>query len=113
VGHRGVQTAAALWVLGYVVALWLAHGPLPFDRPAVAHLPFASQVAAPTLVLFEIFALMLMTFYLTRARVIPDMAARAPERGVARRETILVLTYAMPGRDQPSRSSLDRVRSGW
>jgi hypothetical protein len=38
VRHRGVQTAAALWVIGYVVVLWLAHGSLPFDRPSVARL---------------------------------------------------------------------------
>jgi hypothetical protein len=96
-GHRGVQAVAALWVLGYVVVLWLARGSLPFDRPAVAHLPFASQVAAPTLIMAEIFALMVVTFYLTRSRVIPDLAARAPDRRVARRETMLVLSYAMLG----------------
>lgn len=30
--HRGVQTAAALWALAVVLALWLAKGSLPFDR---------------------------------------------------------------------------------
>jgi hypothetical protein len=39
VSHRGVQTAVALWIIGYVVVLWLARGSLPFDRPAVARLP--------------------------------------------------------------------------
>jgi len=97
VRHRGVQAAAAFWVMSYVVVLWLAQGSLPFDRPAVAQLPFASQVAAPTLVLVEVFALMVVTFYLTRTRVIPDMAARAPDRRVAWRETVLVLSYAMLG----------------
>lgn len=46
--HRGVQSAIALWILGNGVVLWLAHDALPFDRPAVANLPFVVQVAAPS-----------------------------------------------------------------
>src|SRR5262252_9116146 len=88
VRHRGVQTAVALWVVAHLIVLWLAHGSLPFDRPAVAHLPFASQIAAPTIGMIEIIALMVVTFLLTRRRVIPDIAARAPERRVALRETL-------------------------
>jgi hypothetical protein len=97
VSHRGVQTAVALWVFGYAVVIWLADGLLPFDRPAVAKLPFALQLAAPSITLIEIFVLMTLVFLLTRRRFIPDMAARAPERRVALRETILVLTYAALG----------------
>jgi len=97
VGHRGVHAAAALWVVSYVVVLWLAHGSLPFDRPAVAHVPFALQMAVPSIVLIEIFVLMVAAFLLTRKRVIPDMAARAPDRRLAFRETILVLGYAALG----------------
>jgi hypothetical protein len=97
VRHRGVQTTAVLWVIGYVVVLWLAQGSLPFDRPAIARLPFAFQMAAPTITLIEIFALMVLAFLLTRKRVIPDMAARAPERRIALRETVLVLAYAAVG----------------
>jgi hypothetical protein len=95
--HRGVQTAVVLWFVGYALVLWLAHGQLPFDRPAVAKLPFAMQMAAPTLGAIQIFVLMLVTFFATRKRVIPDMAARAPERRIALRETIFVLTYAALG----------------
>jgi hypothetical protein len=97
VRHRGVQTTVVLWVIGYVVVLWLAQGSLPFDRPAIARLPFALQMAAPTITLIEIFVLMVLAFLLTRKRVIPDMAARAPERRIALRETVLVLAYAAVG----------------
>jgi hypothetical protein len=97
VSHRGVQSAVALWVVASLVALWLAHGSLPFDRPAVAQLPFAAQLALPTIGMIEIFALMVLTFFLTGKRVIPDMSARAPERSVALRETVLVLAYAALG----------------
>jgi hypothetical protein len=95
--HRGVQTTVILWVIGYAVVLWLAHGSLPFDRPAIARLPFAMQMAAPTITMIEIFVLMVLAFLLTRKRVIPDMAARAPERRIALRETVLVLAYATLG----------------
>jgi len=97
VSHRGVQVAVALWIIGYVVVLWLARGSLPFDRPAVAQLPFAVQMAAPTVGLIEIFVLMVLAFLLTRKRVIPDMAARVPDRRVALRETVVVLAYATVG----------------
>ena len=97
VSHRGVRVAAALWVVGYIIIVWLAHGSLPFDRPAVARLPFAAQLAAPTVGIIEIFVLMLIAFLVTRRRVVPDIAARAPDRGVAWRETVWLLAYAMLG----------------
>jgi hypothetical protein len=92
--HRAVWIAAAVWVLLTALVLLLANGHLPFDRPALAALPFAQQVAFPTLGLIEVFALMAMVRWLTRRRVIPDMAARAPDKAVAARETALVWTYA-------------------
>ena len=97
VRHRGVQTAVALWVCGTILALWLAHGSLPFDRPAVAKLPVAMQVVGPSVALIEVSVLMLVAFFVTRGRVIPDMAARAPARWLALRETVLVLGYAALG----------------
>jgi hypothetical protein len=95
--HKGVQSAVVLWLFAYVAVLWLADGSLPFDRPAVANLPFALQISAPTITLLEIFGLMGLVLLLTRRRLIPDMAARAPERRVAMREMILVLSYAALG----------------
>jgi hypothetical protein len=92
--HRGVRVAASLWVIACLCVLWLADGRFPFDRPAVAQLPFLVQWAAPSLTLIEIFALMAVTFLVTRRRVIPDMRARAPDRSLAIRETAGVLAYA-------------------
>ena len=46
----------------------LAQGHLPFDRPALAALPFAVQVAAPTVGLIEVFLLMGLVWLLTRRR---------------------------------------------
>lgn len=84
-------------MVGYVVVLWLAQGSLPFDRPALAALPFSLQLAMPTIGMIEVFILMVVTFLLTSTRAIPDMAARAPERRVALRETVGVLSYAFVG----------------
>ncbi len=84
-------------MLAYLAVLLLARGSLPFDRPAVARLPFAVQIAAPSIGMLEIFGLMVLAYLVTRNRDIPDMFIRAPERRVAMRETILVLSYAAVG----------------
>jgi hypothetical protein len=97
VRHRGVQMAAGLWISGYVVTFALARGRLPFDRPAIAQLPFRLQLAAPSITLAEIFILMGLVFFLTRRRIIPDMVARVPERRIALRETWLLIGYAAAG----------------
>ncbi len=93
-GHPAVQVAAVLWVAANVIVLLLANGFLPFDRPALAGMPFAQQVALPSFGLIEVFVLMAVVYALTSRRVIPDLAARAPERQQAARETALLLGYA-------------------
>jgi hypothetical protein len=95
--HPAVQVAAILWVAATVAVLLLANGVLPFDRPALAGMSFAQQVALPSLGLIEIFGLMVVIYFLTWRRDIPDLAARAPERSQAARETALLIGYAALG----------------
>src|SRR5471030_1750008 len=95
--HPAVQVAVVLWIAAHGAVLLLAGGRLPFDRPALAGIPFAIQLAAPTVGTIEVFLLMGMVYWLTRKRVVPDIAARAPPRGVAARETFAVLAYAAAG----------------
>jgi hypothetical protein len=95
--HRVVQVSVVLWVAANMAVLLLANGRLPFDRPAMAGMSFAGQVALPSLGLLEVFALMAVVYGLTSRRVIPDLAARAPERRLAARETGLLLGYAGVG----------------
>jgi hypothetical protein len=97
VGQPAVQAAALVWVVANVAVLLLADGVLPFDRPALAAMPFGQQVALPTLGLIEVFLLMVVVFVVTGRRVIPDLAARAPPRAQAVRETVLLLCYAGVG----------------
>jgi hypothetical protein len=95
--YPAVLVAIILWIAANVAVLLLADGRLPFDRPALASLPFAQQVALPSVGLIDVFVLMIVTYFLTRKRVIPDLAARAPERSQAARETAALLGYAALG----------------
>ena len=95
--HPGVQAMTVIWIIGNVAVVLLAGGFLPFDRPALADMQFAQQVALPSLGLIEVFVLMAVVYLLTRQRVVPDLAARAPECSQAARETALVLGYAALG----------------
>ena len=89
--------AVTIWLVTTALAWWLAGGFLPFDTPSLAKLPFAARMAQPSLGLVEIFLLMAVTFLLTRKRQVPDMAARAPDRAKAWRETIGLIVFAMLG----------------
>jgi hypothetical protein len=95
--HPAVQIAVVVWIAAHCIVLLLAGGRLPFDRPALAGVPFAIQVAAPTIGMIQIFLLMGVVYWLTRKRVIPDIAARAPARDVAARESFAVVAYAAAG----------------
>ena len=85
----------AAWLALNIAALMLSGGVLPFDRPALAALPFGAQMAFPTIGLVEIFVLMAVVYWLTRERSVPDIAARVPARARAIAETAGVLGYAM------------------
>jgi hypothetical protein len=85
------------WAAANGLALLLADGALPFDRPALAGQPFAAQMAGPSLGLLEVFGLMGVVWWMTRRRAIPDMAARAPSKALAAREIAALLAYAMLG----------------
>lgn len=91
---RATHVAIAGWVLANAAAYWLAGGYIPFDMPAARNAPFAIRMITPTVSLLEVFVLMGIAWWLTRKRAIPDMAARAPERGKAAREAALVIGYA-------------------
>jgi hypothetical protein len=96
-GPALVLVTAVLWILANLAVVVLADGYLPFDRPALAHAPFAMQVAAPSLTLVEVFLLMAVVQVLTRRRPMPDLAARAPGRSRSAVEALALLAWAMAG----------------
>ncbi|HZC15238.1 MAG TPA: hypothetical protein VE309_00605 [Caulobacteraceae bacterium] len=101
IGPRWLNPVAIWAVIGWLaangLALLLADGALPFDRPALAGQPFAAQMAGPSLGLLEVFGLMGVVWWMTRRRAIPDMAARAPSKARAAAETTALLAYAILG----------------
>ena len=52
---NAAQIAIAAWIVVHGVVLLIAGGRLPFDRPALAGIPFGLQVAAPTIGMIEVF----------------------------------------------------------
>jgi hypothetical protein len=95
--ERGVQLALVAWVVSNALALVLARGTLPFDRPTLAGQTVTAQLMFANVALLEVFCLMGVVYGLTRKRVAPNLAARAPARAIARRETLLLLTYGALG----------------
>jgi hypothetical protein len=95
--QRSVQITLVAWVAAYVVVILLAQGHLPFHRPALHDVPYASQLLSPTLAMVEVLLLIAVVYGLTRRRVVPDVGARAPERRIALRETLGMVLYGVAG----------------
>lgn len=92
VRQRSFQVALILWVLISVAAVELCHGTMP--------LPIGPHPGDPAgMVIFSSIALVFLVLEIglvariTRRRPMPDIAERAPDRGVALRETLLLWIY--------------------
>lgn len=92
VRQRSFQVALILWVLISVAAVELCHGTMP--------LPMGPHPGDPAgMVIFSSIALAFLALeiglvaLITRRRPMPDLAGRAPERGVALREAVLLWIY--------------------
>jgi hypothetical protein len=94
---RGVQIAALMWLAVNAILLTLDGKTPPFDRPVVADQSLMDAVLSANAALIEVFLLMGVVYALTRHRTVPDLVARAPDRDRARRETLLLVGYAILG----------------
>ncbi|WP_421855610.1 hypothetical protein [Novosphingobium sp.] len=90
-----IALACASWILLNAAIIALSRGFLPFDRPALMRMPFAWQIAMPSLGLIEQLALMGLVAALCRGRSVAPREALIPERATALREAGAVLAYAM------------------
>lgn len=90
-----VAIAALAWLVLNAAIILLSSGALPFDRPNVASMPFALQIAMPSIGLIEQLGLMALVAWLTRGRPVQSFADHAPEKAVARREAFGLLFYAL------------------
>jgi hypothetical protein len=92
--QRSVQFTILGWGGANALVLLVARGALPFDWPDRTVL---GRLIGANAALLEVAFLMLVVYALTRSRKVPDLAARAPARAVARRETLLLLAYGVLG----------------
>ncbi len=90
--RRSVRITAGAWLAANVMVLLVADDTLPFGWPAVRG-SSVDHVAGANIGMLGIFGLMAVTCLLTRRRVRPDLAARAPDLATTRRETLLLLAY--------------------
>ncbi|MDQ3856351.1 MAG: hypothetical protein M3281_08180 [Chloroflexota bacterium] len=95
--QRSVRLAATGWAVANVGVLVAADATLPFEWPAIAGRSVVGRLADVNLALLQVLLLMGVAAALTRRRTVPDLAARAPERSVAQRETLLLLGYGIIG----------------
>jgi hypothetical protein len=92
-----VRITLVAWLGANVAVVLLARGHLPFERPLLHDSSYAAQLLSPNLAMLEVLGLIAVTFALTRKRVIPDIAARAPEPAIALRETLALVGYGIAG----------------
>ncbi|MGA8407619.1 MAG: hypothetical protein WB680_10620 [Candidatus Acidiferrales bacterium] len=90
--QRSFQIALALWVLISVAAVQLCHGTMPLPIGPHPGKPAAMVIFSSIALVFLVLEIGLVAL-ITRRRPMPDLAGRAPERGVALREAVLLWIY--------------------
>ncbi len=90
--QRSFQIALALWLLISVAAVLLCHGTMPLPIGPHPGKPAAMVISSSIGLIFMVLEIGLVAL-ITRRRALPDLAARAPERIVALRETIALWLY--------------------
>jgi hypothetical protein len=92
VRQRSFQVALVLWVAISVAAVKLCHGTMPLPMGPHPGKPAAMVIFSSIALSFLVLEIGLVAL-ITRRRQMPDLAARAPERSVALRETVLLWIY--------------------
>jgi hypothetical protein len=85
--------ALLAWCLLSVAAILLCRKGVPLDRPELAATPPVTDVLNNSIGLFLIILLVGIVSFLARHRPLPNLAGRAPERGIALRETLAMWIY--------------------
>jgi xanthosine utilization system XapX-like protein len=93
--QRSVRFTVLGWLVANLLVLVTANGVLPFEWPSVADRSVREHLLDANLALLQVLLLMGVVFALTRKRNPAEVAARSPERVVARRETLLLLGYGI------------------
>ncbi|MEU5877089.1 hypothetical protein [Spirillospora sp. NPDC047279] len=85
------------WALANVLVVAVAGDTLPFGWPDTAGRSPGAQLADFNARVLEALLIIVLVCVVTRRRAVPDIAARAPERPRALRETLLLLAYGTAG----------------
>ena len=85
--------ALVVWFLLSAAAILLCRNGVPLDRPELAATPPITDVLNNSVGLFSIILLIGIVSLLARRRPLPNLAERAPERGIALRETLAMWVY--------------------
>jgi hypothetical protein len=93
VRQPSLWVALVLWCLLSAAAILLCRNGVPLDRPELAGIPPITDVLNNSIGLFMIILLVALVAFLARHRLLPDLAERAPERGIALRETAAMWIY--------------------
>ncbi|MGA6955661.1 MAG: hypothetical protein WBY73_11175, partial [Candidatus Acidiferrales bacterium] len=90
--QRSFQIALVLWIAISVGTVALCHGTMPLPIGPRPGDPLATVISSSIALVFLVLEIGLVAL-ITRRRPIPDLASRAPERGVALRETACLWIY--------------------
>lgn len=93
--QRSVRFTVLGWLVANLLVLVTANGIVPFEWSSVADRSVLGHLLDANLALLQVLLLMGVVFALTRKRNPVEVAARSPERVVARRETLLLLGYGI------------------
>ena len=85
--------ALGIWCLLSAAAILFCRNGVPLDRPELATTPPMADVLNNSIGLFSIILLIGIVAFLARRRPLPNLIERAPERGVAWRETLATWLY--------------------
>jgi hypothetical protein len=85
--------AFVIWCLLSAAAILFCRNGVPLDRPELAAIPPITDVLNNSIGLFSIILLIGIVSLLARRRPLPDLVERAPERGIALRETLAMWIY--------------------
>jgi hypothetical protein len=85
--------ALVIWCLLSAAAILLCRNGVPLDRPELATIPPVTDVLNNSIGLFSIILLIGIVSFLARRRPLLSLAERAPERGIALRETLAMWIY--------------------
>lgn len=93
--HRSIQLAGVGWLLANLLAVIVAQGHLPFNRPLLEGTSFEEQLVAVNLAMLEVLALIGLIIWLTRNRHVPNIIARLPARTDVRGELRVMIGYGV------------------